>query len=251
MNYFLPRLRAAGFHFLLSIIVVGAVVATAIGLWFPGYLARAAGLVGLTGILISVDLILGPALTFLVYRPGKKSLRFDLTVIAAIQISALVFGISSIYQVRPVYLAFVVDRFETVAAADLEESLLREAAEPYRAIPVDGPKVVGVELPIDPAELENLTMAEALNGTGPALIPRYYRDYASVVSKTLSKARSLDALHEFNAANEVSEAVAGLGRDPAVLRFLPLAGRDRDLTVIVEAETGAIVEIVDLRPWRS
>ncbi len=256
MKYFLPRLRAAGLHSLISVIVVVGVAAGAVSFWYPGNLAWAAGLAGLVSILVVVDVVLGPALTFLVYQPGKKSLRFDLSVIAAIQIAALVFGISSIYEARPVYLAFVVDRFETVAAADLEESMLKEAAEPYRSIPVNGPQVVGVEMPTDPVELENLTLAEAVNGTGPQLIPRYYREYETVVQSALSRSKDLAALSQFNPPEKVAKEISGISvsdseSQSADLRYMPLAGRDRDLTVIINGKTGAIVEIVDLRPWDS
>ncbi len=251
MKFFLPRLRAAGLHFLISAVVVAVVVAGAVYLWYPGNLAWAAGLASMVTILAAVDLVIGPALTFVVFQPGKKSLRFDLSVIAGLQIAALVFGVSSIYQARPVYLAFVVDRFETVAAADLEQSQLDEADEPYRTISSSGPRIVGVQLPEDPAELDALTMAEAINGTGPALIPRYYREYETLTEAALKKAKNIADLNAFNAPEKVEKALAALKRKPDQMRYVPLSGRDRDLTVILDAQSGKVVDILDLRPWQS
>ena len=251
MKFFLPRLRAAGIHFLISAVVVALVIAGAVFLWYPGNLAWAAGLATMVMILATVDLVIGPALTFLVFQPGKKSLRFDLGVIAALQIAALLFGVSSIYQARPVYLAFVVDRFETVAAADLEQSMLDEAAEPFRTVSSSGPRFVAVQLPDDPAELDELTMAEALHGTGPALIPRYYREYETRGDTALKKAKNIAELKQFNDPGKVDQAVSKLERQPGQMRFVPLAGRDRDLTVILDARDGKVVDILDLRPWKS
>ena len=232
---------------LLSAIVVVLIIAGAIHWWYPGQLAWAAGLVSMLTILLAVDLILGPALTFLVYKPGKKSLVFDLSVIAAFQIAALVFGVSSIYQARPVYLAFVVDRFETVAAADLEEEMLAEAAPEFQSLPSNGPRWVGVELPTDPREAEELLMAESMHGTGPELIPRYYRPYEQAVQ--LQKSRPVSELESYNDKEEVARKIDGLANRRDRLRFFPLAGRDRDLTVLVTADSGTVVDIVDLRPW--
>lgn len=249
MNAFRSRFRAAGIHFLISAVVVATVVAGALSFWFPGDLAWAAGLMSLVTILVSVDLILGPALTFLVFKPGKKTLRFDLSVIAILQFSALVFGISSIYQARPVYLAFVVDRFETVSAADLESSMLAQADKRYQQLPTSGPQWVGVKLPTDPDEASALMMAEVLHGTGPELIPRYYTSYESIITHAIDRAKPLSALQQFNPNEAITAQLQSVSQDPAQLRFFPLVGRDRDLTVLVDAQTGAVIEVVDLRPW--
>ena len=45
-----------------------------------------------------IDVILGPLLTLLVYKQGKKTLLFDLTVIVLLQISALGYGLWTISQ---------------------------------------------------------------------------------------------------------------------------------------------------------
>ena len=44
----------------------------------------------------------------------KKSLKMDLAVIIIIQLSALFYGIYSIFEGRPAWLAYNVDRFELV-----------------------------------------------------------------------------------------------------------------------------------------
>ena len=54
------------------------------------------------------------------FQPNKKSLKFDLSVIAAIQLSALIYGAYALYQVHPVYITFNVDRFTLVSARDAE-----------------------------------------------------------------------------------------------------------------------------------
>ncbi|MFK7964511.1 MAG: TfpX/TfpZ family type IV pilin accessory protein [Burkholderiaceae bacterium] len=251
MKFFLPKLKAAAIHFLVSAVVVGLVVAGSLYFWYPGLQAYAAGLVTLLSILVIVDLVIGPALTLVVFKPGKKSLKFDMSVIAGVQIAALVFGISSIYQARPVYFAFVVDRFETVAAADLESSSLQAAAPEYQQLFGDGPRWIGVELPTDREELEEITLAEAVNGTGPALIPRYYRPLPAVLKAGLKRAKPLEELKALNPENLVEEKIAPHKALEDEMVYFPLAGRDRDLTVFVNKQSGDIIDVVDLRPWKT
>ena len=56
--------------------------------------------------LLAIDVILGPLLGLLVYKEGKKSLKFDLSVIILIQIAALCYGVFSIEQGRPAWLVY-------------------------------------------------------------------------------------------------------------------------------------------------
>lgn len=56
--------------------------------------------------LLGIDLILGPLLTFLVFKEDKKKLKFDLGVILIIQLSRLFFGLVYL-SARPTCLAGV------------------------------------------------------------------------------------------------------------------------------------------------
>jgi hypothetical protein len=66
---------------------------------------------------------MGPLLTLIVFKPGKKSLKFDLSVIAMFQIAALAYGSYTIYQERPLSALLVNNSFEiqTASSYNLEE----------------------------------------------------------------------------------------------------------------------------------
>lgn len=251
MKSLAPRLKAAGIHFLISAVIAAIVVIGSMYFWYPGLQVYAAGLVSLLTIFVVVDVIIGPALTLLVFKPGKKSLKFDLGVIASIQLAAVIFGVVSIYQARPVYFAFVIDRFETVAAADLESSSLKDAALEFQQLTGSGPKWVGVQLPSNEQELDRVMMAAAFHGTGPELLPRYYRPIEEMMKMALQRARSVGELKQFNPKGVVEAKIALHQSTRGEIVYFPLAGRDRDLTVLVEKQTGDIIEVVDLRPWKS
>lgn len=95
------RYQAFATHLVISLIILLVLLAIIFFRWFPYDLIYAGGIEGLK-ILIGVDMVLGPALTLIVFDRAKKSLKFDLTVIAVIQIGCLLAGLWLIYNERPI-----------------------------------------------------------------------------------------------------------------------------------------------------
>ena len=84
----MSRWRAAGIHLLVSAGVAAVVLAVMLGVWYGPTLFWAMGGAGLALILIGVHLVMGPALTLVVFRSGKRGLKFDLAAIALLQLAA-------------------------------------------------------------------------------------------------------------------------------------------------------------------
>jgi len=115
------RLQAFAIHLALSVLVFITLVALMMIFWFPGDLFFIdGGWQGLKLVAI-VDLVLGPALTLILWNPKKKSLVFDMSIVALIQIAALVYGFVTTYDQRTVALVFSDQAFNSVANADLVE----------------------------------------------------------------------------------------------------------------------------------
>src|SRR5215467_6827215 len=110
----MSRWKASGIHLLLSCAIVGAVLVFMVSVWYRWPLFILAGGAGITLILAGVDVTLGPLITLIIFKPGKKGLKFDLTFIALLQVVALAYGVHVIFIARPVYLVFAVDRFNLV-----------------------------------------------------------------------------------------------------------------------------------------
>lgn len=88
--------------------------------WYPDfYFTLDGGLRGITTIFV-VDVVLGPGLTLLVFKPGKKSLRFDMAVILIMQISALSWGVHSVYSERSGAAVFYWGKLSCVSERDTE-----------------------------------------------------------------------------------------------------------------------------------
>ncbi len=103
------RLRAAAIHLLGSVLVAGIAAFLVFGLWFPGPFLTIAGGAKLFLLVMTVDVISGPALTFVIASAGKPRSEFarDLAVIAVLQLGALGYGLYTMAAARPVAVAIL------------------------------------------------------------------------------------------------------------------------------------------------
>jgi hypothetical protein len=65
--------------------------------WYPPPYFEVDGGWRILRILAGVDVVVGPLLTLILFKPGKPGLKFDMTCIALMQIGALVYGGTIIY----------------------------------------------------------------------------------------------------------------------------------------------------------
>lgn len=244
------RWRAGAAHLALSAIVATAAFLAAFALWYPGALFAQAGGLQLSLLVAAVDVTLGPVLTTIVFKPGKKGLGFDLLVIGALQCLALAYGLSVLFEARPVYIAFVKDRFELVRAEDIPAPQLASAGE-WARFSLTGPRFVGVRMPTDPRQQFEV-MVSGIAGLDVQYFPKYYVRYDEVRRDVTSHAAPIERLRALNPAKAatIDRIVSGSGRAEASLGFLPMRAGPRDLTVIVDKDRGDIVEVTALSPWK-
>lgn len=89
--------------------------------WYPSFLLFMDG--GDRGIatIFFVDVVLGPGLTLLVFKPGKPGLKFDVAFILVVQLAALTWGVSKVYEDRSVATAFYLGKFSCLGATSAEQ----------------------------------------------------------------------------------------------------------------------------------
>lgn len=126
------RLKAFLYHLLGSTIIAFFVIGLVFFVWYPSPLHSATGVTAIFLLLLIVDVVLGPLLTLLVFKPGKKSLAFDLSVIILLQLSALTYGLYTVAEGRPAWLVFSVDRFELVRVNEIDNRNLANALPEYQ-----------------------------------------------------------------------------------------------------------------------
>lgn len=240
------RWQAAGTHLLISVAIAAAVITIMLGVWYPGPLFEAAGGSGLLYILVGVDVILGPLLTLIVFKSGKRGMKFDLTMIGLVQIAALVYGVYIVFLARPAFIVFVKDRFELVTAVELDPEKLAAAKYPeFRAPGWTGPMLVAADTPADPKERDKLNEA-ALAGLDLQHFPRYYAPYAERTREVLAKAGNIARLRaaEPASAKVVDKYLSTSGTREEDVRVLMLRTRFAWVVVLIDPKTAQPVKML-------
>jgi hypothetical protein len=244
----MSRWKAAGIHLLLSAAIGGAVVTFMLTVWYPWPLFEAAGGSHLIFVLLAVDITLGPLITLVIFKTGKKGLKFDLTVIALLQFAALAYGLHTVYLARPVYLAFTIDRFDLVTAKDLDPEDLAKVTNPeYKQMPLGRPRYVAVVLPTNSDEQLKI-IKSALSGKDLQMYPQQYVPYDQEAGNAIKRSKPLDALIK-RAPETVQAYLKSAGRAESSVRYLPLRATDKDAAVLIDATSGEPLEILLVEPW--
>jgi hypothetical protein len=119
---FISKLKATAIHLFFSLSIFSFFISILYFFWFPEpYFTATGGWQGLT-ISAMIDMVLGPLLTFITYNAlkPKRELFFDFSIIILIQLAALIWGIHTISQQRPIAIAFWEDSLFTVPKKFIE-----------------------------------------------------------------------------------------------------------------------------------
>jgi hypothetical protein len=240
------RWKAAAIHLLASLALVGGALLAPMWLWYRDVPWSLAGINRPLLVLFAAVLLVGPLLTLLVYRTGKRSLRMDLCVVVAIQLAFLGYAATMLGRLRPVFLVAAGDRLELVRAVDIAREDLASAPPAMRALSWTGPRQVGLATPggFDAHTL----LHERQSGDDFARRPAYYVGYAQVAPGVLLRSVSLEDLKERSAANRavVSKAVAALGRRADQLRAIPIISAAGSATMLIDAQDATPLRTLDL-----
>ncbi len=240
------RLKFFLSHLLLSLLVALLVIGVVFFIWYPSPLATAVGVTHIFLMLLVIDVILGPLLGLLVYKEGKKTLKFDLSVIILIQITALCYGVFSIEQGRPAWLVYNVDRFELVRKNELVDTNLQQAKPQFQEPSWFKPQYVATEFAKDTQQRNDEMFAEVLDAISIAQRPERYVDLTQATTQIQQRALPFVKLEQYNSKIDVEKILA---RYPKADAWLPLKANTVDMVVLVNKESATIIKIVDLKPW--
>lgn len=247
----MTRWKAAFIHLCISATIAIVACILFFGLWYPGAYFHAAGADELVLLLVGVDLAIGPLLTLIVFRHGKRGLRFDLAAIGIAQTVALAYGCHVVLASRPIFLVAAVDRFVLVSSNEISDEDLTKAREPaFRKRSWTGPILVAAVVPTDIDERNKLVF-DAGTGHDIQFQPKYYEPFESVARSFLVQARDLQKLESRSKAAKttVESYLASSGATADSLAWLPLQARKNDVTMLVSKVTGMPQEALPLDPW--
>ena len=242
------RLKAAGIHLLISALVALIGIGLVFWVWHPDPLQKAVGVTHIFLMMLGIDVVLGPLLTLLVASSKeKKTLKFDLSVIAAVQLAAYLYGMHSIAVSRPVYIAFDKLRFEVVQADSVVRATDKTILPEYQSNPLFAPQWVSVRPYKDAAEQNQRTMLEMQEGISPSMMADLYQPLNDDWDGMLERKHSLDELTQYNPAEQVAKELAAY---PQADSYLPMKAPSVDMAVLLDSRQKQALGIVDLRPWK-
>jgi hypothetical protein len=229
--------RAAAWHGLLTFAVGLMAAGLVFGLWFPAPFHRMVGGTELFWLLWAVDVVCGPLLTLVLFNPAKsrRELCLDLGLVVLLQLSALVYGLWTVWQARPLYVVHELDRVKVISRADLGHA-------PLAQLPVDlqpgffkGPQWLSLRDPLDEEERKKVLFESVMGGPDYAERPEFYLPWSdAAAAKTLLRAKKMDAfLRRYPERAGDAQRLADLSRQPlADMRYLPVKARKDWIAVL-------------------
>lgn len=247
------KVRAFLVHVAISAAVFAAVIYVVIASWFPEPYFRIDGGLAMIALAAAVDLVIGPLITLLVYRPGRRDNLFNFAVIAFLQTAALTWGVHVLYSQRPLYVAYVGGPARTFFP--ITDALI-EAAPPaadLRARLKGHPPLVFIPLSSDPMQARGMLMSGLLGG--PSLLSATHL-WQPIEGRALA---AIDAEARDRAALEALAPGAGLVIDAFLTErsarfedfaFVPLRGRYASALLALRRSDGTVAGVVyaDVRP---
>lgn len=217
------RLRAFFIHLLISAAVIGSIAFGLFTLWYPPELLGFAKGDRLFVIIAVVDIVAGPLLTLVVFKPGKPSLKFDLAVVGLLQALFLAAGLWTVWASRPVFLVGGNGYFELVYASQIDADDLALAPAGFRQLPAFGARLIGLR-EASPAESASI-LDSGKSGRPRSTLPLFYQDFEASADSLRKRSRGPDELSDFvyfldlGGLRAVQRARAG----DVQARFLPVA----------------------------
>ena len=217
--------RWAGLHLIASALVVALAAFLVFGIWYPSPWRQLLGVTGIFFLVLGVDLVCGPLLTLILANPKKsrKERWVDMSLVGAIQLIALAYGLWSVFGARPVALVYEVDRFTIVSANEVQIQQLELAPEEMKKLPLAGILRAGLRQPVSGEELLE-SVQISLAGTPQSMRPTWWVPYDSVKPQVIQRAKPLASLiaAQPQQSDLLESAAAKSGLPIESLRYLPL-----------------------------
>jgi hypothetical protein len=220
--------------------------------WYrwPGWYLS--GVLHVVGIVLLVDVVLGPTLTLIVSssRKPRRELARDIAIIVAVQLVALGYGSVTLWSGRPLYYTFSVNRLEFVQASDLDKNEITLALHQNPSFAphwYSRPRWVWAPLPDSPDEAVHI-VNDASFGSGKDVIdmPRYFKPWEQGLPKLRDQLVRLDDIKFFSNAEKQTLRMRLRQKDLAVdqRNVLVMWGGPRRLLAVFDPATLDIVAIL-------
>ena len=245
------RLKAFGWHILASACALSLILGTLYLGWYrwPGWYLT--GVAPVCLVMVGVDVVLGPLLTFTIAGPAKprRALARDISIIVAVQLIALTYGAVSLWSGRPLYYAYSESVLQVVQAYDINAD---QAAAGRRLNPklaphwYSLPRWIWAPLPKDdPQKSIQIVNSAVLGGDDVISMPEYFQPWDQGVPELKTRLKKVHDVAYFIASDKkrLEERLRAAGFPADQLNSMPLTGRGKPLLAVFEPDSGKIAAI--------
>jgi hypothetical protein len=235
------RLTAFGLHLLGSACALTLVLGGLYLGWYrwPGWYLSS--VLHVVGIVVLVDLVIGPTLTLIVANPGKprRALARDVAMIVTVQLAALIYGAWTLWGGRPLYYTFSVNSLDMVQASDVEASeiaLARGQNPDFAPHWYSLPRWVWAPLPENADEARKIVTGTVFGGHDVTDMPRYFKPWQQGLPQLRERLQKVEDLKYFSRAerNSLAARMKQLGLSADQPDTLVMWGGSRRVLAVFE-----------------
>jgi hypothetical protein len=245
------RLKAFGLHLLASACALSLILGALYLGWYrwPGW--RLADVVHVVVVMIGVDVVLGPTLTFIIARATKprRELARDISMIVAVQLAAMIYGSVSLWTGRPLYYAFSESVLQMVQAYDVDadEAALGRRQNPQLApYWYSLPRWIWAPLPKDAETREKIVTSAITGGDDVISMPQYFKPWEQGLPALRSALKKVDDVAYFAGSQkkQLKENMRALGLATDQPNSMPFTGRGHPLLAVFDPASAKIIAIL-------
>ncbi len=244
--------RAALTHLWSSLLVLAIIAGMILFIWYPYPFLQFKDTGKFSLMLVLSAGFIGPAMTWLFYRKGKskRALAFDLVIILLIQTTAFAWGGYALYQNRPYFMVFTVDRFEVLTMRDVDLATITDSKLLNK--PLAGPILLYASMPAEPQAFQKFIKEVMFEGKPDLQFrPEFWSLYADKQQLSLSPAQPLETLRSARpeSLQAIDKLVINNGGDINRLKYVPGMVQNGQFAAIIDANSGEVIDTLVIDPW--
>jgi hypothetical protein len=169
-------------------------------------------------------------------------------VIAAIQLSALIYGSYALYQVHPVFVTFNIDRFTLVNARDAQPE--KAQYDEYKVSKLTVAKFAFAQIPNDIKKRNDLLLTSAMGGADLDQRIDFYEPYKDNIPKIVAKSLNPELIFKNNDTNVRLKKFVSKHHDKLdSFIYLPLNTDTKNAVIVLDRLTATPIATLDINPW--
>lgn len=241
------KVRAFFIHLGVSALVAAIIAWLIYKVWYPYPYRDILWGQSIYKLLIGVDVIVGPTITFIVFNKNKSFFERTLEIIfiVALQIGALGYGIWALAQARPAQIVFEYDHFQVVPVYLVPPPQPGNNFDHQIALePWTGPNLISLRrLPQDEKNIEKWKKNIEFGGPPISVQPSLWQAYDLAHNAVIAASRPLEELlHEFpKEKDNIHIAAQKTGIQINLLTYIPIYSGTKAGALLLKKETSEIV----------